>query len=200
VTYRDWTFATLFLGNIGVILVLFVVFHFLNRNGSTPSQHRMLGRDVSIALYGSGMISLGFAFLWLGVLKVAAHVLIKAAVVFSVAVTFAVATFSFAKGGILGGLGLLLLAGLELVYAKYVWPRAELAAATIGVTVSFTSQYPGIFVVAAVSLGVQLLWLLLWSSTSYNVMVYFGGNSTGQILALYFIFMLFWGVQVLIDE
>lgn len=69
VTYRDWTFATMFLTNMAVILVLFIVFLFAGKT-STQSQHRMLGRDVSLALYLSGVISLGFAFLWLCVLKV----------------------------------------------------------------------------------------------------------------------------------
>jgi len=198
VTYRDWTFATMFLANLAAVVVFFVIFQVLGRHqNSQQSKHRMLGRDVSVALYGSGMIALGFAFLWLGVLKVAAQILIKAAILFSLAVTFSVAVFSFAKGGIMSGIGLLLLVVLEAIYCKQVWARADLAAATIGVTVSFTSQYPAVFLVAAASLGVQLLWLLLWSTTSYNAMVYFGGNTTGQLLALYFILMLFWGVQVL---
>jgi len=63
--------------------------------------------------------------------------------------------------------------------------------------VSFTSQYPAVFLVAAASLGMQLIWLWLWSSTSYSAMVYFGGNTSGQILAVYLLLMLFWGVQVL---
>merc|ERR1711988_398045 len=179
-------------------VVFFVIFQVLGRHQSAQqSKHRMLGRDVSVALYGSGMISLGFAFLWLAVLKVAAQILIKAAILVSLAVTFGVAVFTFAKGGILGGLGLLVLGVLEAMYGKFVWARADLAAATIGVTVSFTSQYPAVFVVAAVSLGMQLLWLMLWSTTSYNALVFLGGSTTGQILAVYFIVMLFWGVQVL---
>lgn len=44
----------------------------------------------------------------------------------------------------------------------------------------------------------QLVWLAVWSSTSYNCLVYFGGSTTGQVLAVYFIVMLFWGVQVTI--
>merc|ERR1711988_1652579 len=81
-------------------VVFFVIFQVLGRHQSAQqSKHRMLGRDVSVALYGSGMISLGFAFLWLAVLKVAAQILIKAAILVSLAVTFGVAVFTFAKGG-----------------------------------------------------------------------------------------------------
>merc|ERR1711959_29995 len=64
-------------------------------------------------------------------------------------------------------------------------------------TVSFTSQYPAVFGVAAVSLGMQLLWLMLWSTTSYNAMVYFGASAAGRLLTLYLLLMLFWGIQVL---
>jgi len=197
VTYRDWAFATLFLGNIALIVFMWFIFMFVGRGSSTPSQHRMFGRDVSVALYASGTIALGFAFLWLGVMKVAAQILIKAALIVSFVVTLGVAIFSFTKGGIFSGLGLLVVCGLEAAYGKYIWAKADLAAATISVTVSFTSQYPAVFGVAAVSLGMQLLWLMLWSTTSYNTMVYFGGNTTGQLLGIYFILMLFWGVQVL---
>ena len=73
VTYRDWAFATLFLGNIALIVFMWFIFMFVGRGSSTPSQHRMFGRDVSVALYASGTIALGFAFLWLGVMKVHSH-------------------------------------------------------------------------------------------------------------------------------
>merc|ERR1711904_152492 len=104
---------------------------------------------------------------------------------------------SFSKGGILTGLTLLALLVAEGLYARYVWARADLAAATIGVTVSFTSQYPAVFGVAAASLLFQLLWLVLWSTTSYHTMGYFAGSSTGQLLGMYLVLVLFWGIQVL---
>jgi len=196
VTYRDQAFATLFLGNVAIMVALWIIFKLVGVS-QTQASHRMLGRDVTMALYASGTIALGFAFLWLAVLKVAAQILIKAAIVVSMVVTLGVAIFSFAQGGILSGLGLLLVLALEGWYANFVWAKAEMAAATISVTVSFTSQYPAVFAVAAASLGMQLLWLMLWSTASYNCMVYFAGGGFGQLLAIYFILMLFWGVQVL---
>lgn len=148
VTHRDWYFATLFLGNMAVVLLFFVVFRLFLGGAGTPAQHNLLGRDVSAALYLSGTIALGFAFLWLFILKAAAQVLIKAAIVISLAVTLVVAIFSFSKGGILSGVGFLILAGIEIFYAaRFAWPHAEMAAATISVTVSFTSQYPAVFAV-----------------------------------------------------
>jgi len=131
------------------------------------------------------------------VLKMASQMLIKAAICISLVVTLVLAIFSLVKGGFLTALLLLGFLVAETLYARYVWARAELAAATIAVTVSFTSKYPAVFGVAALSLLMQLLWLLLWSTTSYHTMVYFGGSSSGQLLGLYLVLVLFWGIQVL---
>merc|ERR1712093_514987 len=103
VTHRDWYFAALFLGNLAVVLFFFITFRLILGGGSAPAKHNLLGRDVSAALYVSGTIALGFAFLWLLVLKAAASILIKAAIVISLVVTLAVTIFSFSKGGIVSG-------------------------------------------------------------------------------------------------
>jgi len=195
--YRDREYAVFFLANLAVVAFCFILFRFILGDHSSPAQHSFLGRDVSIALYFSGTIALGLAFLWLAVLKVASDILIKAVICITFALTVALSLFSFIKGGILTGFVLLVLVGAEGLYARYVWSRAQLASATVEVTVSFTSNYPGVFIVAATSLLVQLIWLMFWSSASFHTMVYFAGSTMGQLMGLYLIFMLFWVNQVI---
>jgi len=199
VTHRDYAFAILFYAGAGLCFTLFVIFYVFGLGaGSGRGMRGVLGKQVAGALVLSATIAFGIAVVWLTILNIAAKLLIKLSIVFAICALLCTSVLGFAKGWISVGLGMLGFVILLSVWIHKIWRRAELAATTIGVTVTFTSLYPAVYLVAAASLVAQAIWFWCWSKAATGTVMYFGSSSTsGQLLVVYLICMLFWGIQVL---
>lgn len=199
VIHRDYAFALLFYVCAAMCAVCFLIFYvFLGFWSRKPSSQWVLSKEVGGGLVLSASIAFGISVLWLVIMNVAAKFMIKISIVFAMGALLISSIVGFVQGWLSVGLISLFLAVTQLAWLSRIWRRAELAATTIGVTVSFTTKYPAVYAVAAASLVAQFIWLWIWTKTSVSTVYYFGATQTsGKILAIYFICLLFWGVQIL---
>ncbi|KAI9906835.1 hypothetical protein PsorP6_004527 [Peronosclerospora sorghi] len=214
---QDWPFALLFLVNVGVIIALMALWGVKTvtdpENNPSPL---MSGNDtkmvVSIAV-GMAVVSMMLALMMVKLIVAFARVVILFVLWFNVGISFAFAAYGFVIGNIFIAIVGLIIALLNLCYARAVQHRIPFAVANLRVAEGAIAKHSSTYIVSVVFTVVQIAWVVIWSMAllgAANKIAKDNPNSTttttsesgykqsGVSYVAYFFLLLslYWGLQV----
>ncbi|ETN04721.1 hypothetical protein PPTG_14520 [Phytophthora nicotianae INRA-310] len=217
---QDWPFALLFVLNVGVIIALMVLWGVDTvTDPENNSSELMSGDDTKVVVgiaVGMAGVSMVLALLMVKLIVAYARVMILFVLWFNVGISFAFAAFGFIIGNIFIGIIGLLIAMLNLCYARAVQHRIPFAVANLRVAEGAISKHGSTYIVSLVFTIVQIGWVVIWamallgvaneiaennpSSTSNNTNTSTRSTykqSGGSYVAYFFLLLSFyWGLQV----
>ncbi|KAG2836391.1 hypothetical protein PC111_g5031 [Phytophthora cactorum] len=171
---QDWPFALLFVLNVGVIIALMVLWGVKTVTDPENNSSELLSGDdtkvvVSIAV-GMAVVSMVLALLIVKLIVAYARVMILFVLWFNVGISFALAAYGFVIGNIFIAIFGLIIALLNLCYARAVQHRIPFAVANLRVAEAAISKHG--------------------STSTYK-------QSGGSYVAYFFLLLSFyWGLQV----
>jgi hypothetical protein len=136
---------------------------------------------------GIVMASLALSFMFRN-----ADILVKIALVFSVATSLAMGIFGFVIGSILLGVIGMLNFAIGICYARLVWNRLAFAAANLKTALSAIRANLGVLVLAYALTGVSFAWTMLWM---LGLGASLEDNNAGLVFLLFLSF--YWVHQVI---
>ncbi|RQM29073.1 hypothetical protein B5M09_002014 [Aphanomyces astaci] len=187
--FRDWPFAILFLGNIGAIIVLLImygstVFNSLNGTSKTafPSSSSTFSSDnVTTILYLCAGLTVIAAVLSLAMLSFTiryARQMIQIALWWSVVMFFGFAAFAVIKKNYTVAIVTGIIGLFALCYAYAVQDRIPFAAANLRAAGAAIRKHPSTHLVAFVFLLVQIAWVFVWAFAVVGITNKLTENST----------------------
>lgn len=214
---QDWPYAVLFALNVGVIIALMAMWGVKTVSGSdtTSDSNSLLSSDdvrvvVSIAA-GLAVVSMALALCMVKLIVAHARVMILFVLWFNVGLSFAFAAYGFVIGNLLIAIFGLLIALLNLCYARAVQHRIPFAVANLRVAEGAISKHTSTYIVSVVFTVVQIVWVIVWAVALVGVANKVADNqpseandatSTRRVprgsYATYFFMLLafYWGLQV----
>ncbi|KAL4152387.1 hypothetical protein PRNP1_009318 [Phytophthora ramorum] len=220
---HDWPFALLFVLNVGVIIALTALWGVKTVTDPDNNSSELLSGDdtkvvVSIAV-GMAVVSMVLALLMVKLIVAYARVMILFVLWFNVGISFALAAYGFIIGNIFIAIIGLIIALLNLCYARAVQHRIPFAVANLRVAEGAIAKHSSTYLVSIVFTVVQIVWVVVWamallgvankiaednpsSTTTANTNTTTSTRSTykqsGESYVAYFFLLLsfYWGLQV----
>lgn len=217
---QDWPFALLFVLNVGVIIALMVLWGAKTvTDPENNSSELMSGDDTQVMVgiaVGMAVVSMVLALLMVKLIVAYARVMILFVLWFNVGISFALAAYGFVIGNIFIAIIGLIIALLNLCYARAVQHRIPFAVANLRVAEGAISKHTSTYIVSVVFTIIQIGWVVIWamavlgvankiaddnpSSTSNNTNTSTRSTykqSGGSYVAYFFLLLSFyWGLQV----
>lgn len=218
---HDWPFALLFVLNVGVIIALMALWGVKTVTDPENNSSELLSGDdtkvvVAIAV-GMAVVSMVLALLMVKLFVAYARVMILFVLWFNVGISFALAAYGFIIGNIFIAIIGLIIALLNLCYARAVQHRIPFAVANLRVAEGAIAKHPSTYIVSVVFTIVQIGWVVIWAmallgvankiaednpSSTSNTTTTTSTRSTykqsGSSYVAYFFLLLsfYWGLQV----
>uniref|UniRef100_H3GNL3 Choline transporter-like protein n=1 Tax=Phytophthora ramorum TaxID=164328 RepID=H3GNL3_PHYRM len=220
---HDWPFALLFVLNVGVIIALTALWGVKTVTDPDNNSSELLSGDdtkvvVAIAV-GMAVVSMVLALLMVKLIVAYARVMILFVLWFNVGISFALAAYGFIIGNIFIAIIGLIIALLNLCYARAVQHRIPFAVANLRVAEGAIAKHSSTYLVSIVFTVVQIVWVVVWamallgvankiaednpsSTTTANTNTTTSTRSTykqsGESYVAYFFLLLsfYWGLQV----
>jgi hypothetical protein len=190
------------------------------KSSSDSDSSRLMSADdtkvvIGIAL-GMAVVAVILALAMVKLIVAYARCMILFVLWFNVVISFAFAAYGFAIGNIFVGVIGLLIALLNLCYARAVQHRIPFAVANLRVAAAAISKHWSTYIVSIAFTIVQIVWVVVWalallgvannlkkdtSSTSTSTTTTNSGafykDSAGNYVAYFFMLLSFyWGLQV----
>jgi enamine deaminase RidA (YjgF/YER057c/UK114 family) len=156
--FQDVIWAILFVVHLCVVMVLIAMGM---GSGSAFSQGTSYGGVLFVAGV-TGLVAMGLSAGALSFMMQNAEMLVRIALIFSVATSLAIGIIGFMAGNMwMGGLGLLSFA-IGCCYAKIVWPRIPFAATNLNTALSAVRANMGLTVASFGLTALAFGWTVLW--------------------------------------
>eukprot|EP00656_Telonema_subtile_P008076 TRINITY_DN1378_c0_g1_i1.p1 TRINITY_DN1378_c0_g1~~TRINITY_DN1378_c0_g1_i1.p1 ORF type:complete len:530 (-),score=92.39 TRINITY_DN1378_c0_g1_i1:222-1811(-) len=194
--YRDLPWAAGFLANLVVIVTLAISFK-RPLNDLDADDAKYLDNSVLAGVAVSILASVCFAVAWFFMIMKCAKQLIWAGLIFSVVLMGAGAVYAFSVGSVYTALFFVLLCGLQVAYCYCVRHRIQLAVMMTEISTEVGRIFPGMFVVSAAWIVVNLLTIGVWLLSAAFTLYEFNTvrqSSSGAMYGLgcYFLLSLYW--------
>ncbi|CAH0478434.1 unnamed protein product [Peronospora belbahrii] len=215
---QDWPFALLFVVNVGVIIALMGLWGIKTLTDPENNSSELLsGDDTKVAIViatGMAVVSMTLALLLVKLIVAYARVMILFVLWFNVVISFAFAGYGFMIGNVFIAVIGLLIALLNLCYARAVQHRIPFAVANLRVAEGAIAKHSSTYAVSIVFTIVQIVWVVIWamallgvankiaknnpSSTSTTTSSRYTYKQSGVSYVAYFFLLLsfYWGLQV----
>jgi hypothetical protein len=156
--FHDFLWAIIFWLHLAGMIVL-IVFEMLSEKSL---YHKRGGGSVFFLVTTSAIVSIGLSTVALGFMMQHAQELVRVALVFSIAMSLAVAVFAVLMQQMLLALLALLSFAFGICYAYFVWHRIPFAAANLNTALTAVRQNLGLAVVGYVMLAFAVVWSAVW--------------------------------------
>ncbi|CAI5701959.1 unnamed protein product [Peronospora effusa] len=215
---QDWPFALLFVINVGVIIALMAVWGIKTVTDPENNSSELLSGDdtkvVMVVSVGMAVVSMVLALMMVKLIVAYARVMILVVLWFNVGISFAFAAYGFIVGNIFIAVIGLIIALLNLCYARAVQHRIPFAVANLRVAEGAIARHSSTYVVSIVFTIVQIAWVVVWALALLGVANKIAKNnpstntttttrsssyqqSGGSYVAYFFLLLSFyWGLQV----
>lgn len=207
--------------NVGVVIALMVLWGVKTVTDPDNNSSELLSGDdtkvvVAIAV-GMAVVSMVLALLMVKLIVAYARVTILFVLWFNVGISFAFAAFGFIVGNIFIAIIGLIIALLNLCYARAVQHRIPFAVANLRVAEGAIAKHSSTYIVSVVFTVVQIAWVVIWamallgvankiaednpsstSSSSTTTSTRSTYKQSGASYVAYFFLLLsfYWGLQV----
>lgn len=189
----------------------------LDSSSDSDSSRLMSADDTKVVIgiaLGMAVVAVVLALAMVKLIVAYARCMILFVLWFNVGISFAFAAYGFAIGNIFVGVIGLLIALLNLCYARAVQHRIPFAVANLRVAAAAISKHWSTYIVSIAFTIVQIVWVVIWalallgvannlkkdtssSSTTTTNSGSFYKDSAGNYVAYFFMLLSFyWGLQV----
>ncbi|DBA02544.1 TPA: hypothetical protein N0F65_011016 [Lagenidium giganteum] len=193
--FRDWPFAILFVLNVAAMVGLMAIWGIKSiKDGGWDVETTSDNKDSHFITAKETKVVLGVALAMAVIAVVLALALVKLIVLyascmitfvlwFNVGLSFAVAAYGFYIGSIFLGVFGLIIALLNLCYARCVMHRIPFAVANLRVAAAAISKHATTYCVAITMTIIQIAWVGVWALAFLGVANHLRGEKSGSAAA-----------------